>query len=131
MAILSGRNEVPPVKTNARGEAIFRLSADRKKLEFRLFLRNIENVTVAHIHLGERGENGPVVAFLFGPLTKAVSIEEAVFTGVITKDDLVGPLADRSLNDLVREMRSENTYVNVHTVQHPDGEIRGQIFPIN
>jgi len=125
---LKGQNEVPPVQTNASGEIAFRLSEDRERLRFKLFLRNIKNVTVAHIHLGQRGENGPVVVFLFGPLTKAVSIGESVFTGVIRRDDLVGPLACCSLDDLVEEMSFGNAYVNVHTVQYPDGEIRGQIF---
>lgn len=128
-AKLRGINEVPPVRTNARGQAIFKLSEDGQRLLFKIFLEDIKNVTVAHIHLGPEGVNGPVVVTLFGPLGKAVSIEKAVFTGIITRNDLEGPLAGRSLAALLREMRRENTYVNVHTVQHPDGEIRGQILP--
>jgi hypothetical protein len=129
IANLSGENEVPPVRTNARGQAVFKLSDDGRRLLFKILLDDIKNVTVAHIHLGPEGVNGPVVVTLFGPLGKAVSIENAVFTGVITSGDLEGPLARRSLSALLREMQRENTYVNVHTVQHPNGEIRGQIFP--
>jgi hypothetical protein len=68
-----------------------------------------------------------VVVTLFGPLRKSVSIVNAVLKGVITSEDLEGPLAGRSLNALLREMGRGNTYVNVHTVQNPNGEIRGQI----
>jgi hypothetical protein len=93
-----------------------------------LILEDIKNVTVAHIHLGREGENGPVVVTLFGPLTKAVSIEKAVFTGMISRGELEGPLAGHSLFVLLREMQRGNTYVNVHTLQNPDGEIRGQII---
>ena len=48
-------------------------------------------------------------------------------TGVITADDLVGPLDGADLSDLIEEMRSGNTYVNVHTEAFGGGEIRGQI----
>jgi hypothetical protein len=126
-AKLRGRFEVPPVRTNARGSAHFRLSEDGTRLFFKIFLEDIEDVTVAHIHLGEKGVNGPVVVTLFGPLEKPVSIVEAEFTGVITRRDLEGPLEGCSLEALIRQMKKGNTYVNVHTFEHPDGEIRGQI----
>jgi len=47
--------------------------------------------------------------------------------GTITAEDLVGPLAGMSLNDLRMAMMQGLTYVNVHTSQYPPGEIRGQI----
>ena len=130
-AILRGRNEVPPVRTNAQGEVVFKVSDCGRRVLFKMALEDINNVTVAHIHLGKEGENGPVVVTLFGPLKKAVSIEDAIFKGVITRDDLEGPLAGRSLAALLREMNRKNTYVNVHTVQNPIGEIRGQVYPKN
>lgn len=128
LAKLRGENEVPPVETDARGQAVFKLSRDQLRLKFRLDLFDIENVVVAHLHLGAKGTNGPVVAFLFGPITNPVSIECATFTGTITQEELVGPLAGQSLDDLVREIISGNIYINVHTVQYPNGEIRGQLY---
>ncbi|GAB6476502.1 TPA: CHRD domain-containing protein [Bacillus cereus] len=127
-AKLRGRNEVPPVETDARGQAFFKLSRDELSLKFKLELFNLENVVVAHLHLGAKGTNGPVVAFLFGPITNPVSIECATFTGIITQEDLVGPLAGQTLDALVNEIIAGNIYINVHTVQHPTGEIRGQLY---
>ncbi|MHA4093523.1 CHRD domain-containing protein [Bacillus cereus] len=127
-AKLRGRNEVPPVETDARGQAFFKLSRDELSLKFKLELFDIENVVVAHLHLGAKGTNGPVVAFLFGPITNPVSIECATFTGMITQEDLVGPLAGQTLDALVKEIIAGNIYINVHTVQHPNGEIRGQLY---
>lgn len=46
---------------------------------------------------------------------------------VRTDDDLGGPFAGGSFDDLFGEIRDRNTYVNVHTVAHGGGEIRGQI----
>ncbi|PEE80628.1 CHRD domain-containing protein [Bacillus toyonensis] len=127
-AKLRGRNEVPPVETDAQGQAFFKLSRDELSLKFKLELFDIENVVVAHLHLGAKGTNGPVVAFLFGPITNPVSIECATFTGMITQEDLVGPLAGQTLDALVNEIIAGNIYINVHTVQHPNGEIRGQLY---
>lgn len=127
-AKLRGRNEVPPVETDARGQAFFKLSRDELSLKFKLELFDIENVVVAHLHLGAKGANGPVVAFLFGPITNPVSIECATFTGMITQEDLVGPLAGQTLDALVNEIIAGNIYINVHTVQQPNGEIRGQLY---
>jgi hypothetical protein len=96
-ARLRGRNEAPPVRTNAQGEVVFKVSECERRLLFKMALEDINNVTVAHIHLGKEGVNGHVVVTLFGPLKKAVSIEDAVLKGIITRDDLEGPLAGRSL----------------------------------
>lgn len=94
---------------------------------YRLTVNNLDNFTEAHIHLGKKGMNGPVVVFLFGPTNPGISVNEGVVQGVITADDLVGPLAGRKLSTLVELMREGKTYVNAHTTQNPDGEIRGQI----
>ncbi|MGF7047365.1 hypothetical protein J2T13_001870 [Paenibacillus sp. DS2015] len=115
------------MRTIATGNAVFHLNANGTQLRFRLVVNNISRITQAHIHLGRRGRNGPVVVFLFGPSKFGISVRRGVVTGVLTKRDLVGPLQGKTLLDLVREIDRGNTYVNVHTVQHPNGEIRGQI----
>jgi hypothetical protein len=124
---LAGRNEVPPVRTAATGNAFFRLSSNGRQLRFLLVVRNISRVTQAHIHLGRPGVNGPIVAFLFGPSKFGITVRRGIIRGVLTSRDLTGPLSGRSLQDLIRNMEAGNTYVNVHTIQNPDGEIRGQI----
>jgi len=37
----------------------------------------------------------------------------------------VGPLQEKQLNDVVALMQNGTAYVNVHTEQNPQGEIRG------
>jgi hypothetical protein len=128
-ASLSGLEEVPPVQTNARGDAVFTINEDEKMMEYRLIIHNLLNFTEAHIHLGRRGENGPVVAFLFGPVDPGISVIQGIVRGNLSRKDLVGPLKGHPFSALLREMRSGNTYVNCHTVQNPEGEIRGQISP--
>lgn len=103
------------------------LNNQENRLTFRLVVRNINRVTQAHIHLGQRGKNGPIVAFLFGPSKFGISVRRGVIRGTLTRNDLVGPLKGKTLRDLVREFERGNAYVNVHTIQNPDGEIRGQV----
>ena len=130
-APLAGENEVPPVDTRVRGLSTFQLSRTGDELQYRLIVANIENLTMAHIHLAPEGENGPVVAWLYpdGPPPQLIEgrFDGVLAEGVITATDLVGPLDDAPLSDLVDEIRAKQTYVNVHTVAHPAGEVRGQI----
>lgn len=138
-AHLSGANEVPERQTLARGSTVLRLSADGTELAYRLIVANIDNVVAAHIHLGAEGENGPVVAFLHGPVPAGGGTVNGVLaTGTITAEDLVGPLAGMTMSDLMTHVDGGNAYVNVHTNDgtgevntgpgdFPGGEIRGQI----
>jgi hypothetical protein len=135
---LSGAGEVPERDTRARGVAIFHLSDDGTALEYKLISSNIENVVAAHIHTGAATENGPVVAFLYGPAAAAGGRTDGVLSeGTITAADLVGPLAGQPLSALVDALNAGNAYVNVHTNDgvaptntgpgdFPGGEIRGQ-----
>lgn len=132
-AHLTGDQEVAatPVETRGTGQATFRLSKDGTELHYRLNVANIENVTMAHIHVAPAGQNGGVVAWLYpdGPPPQLIEgrSQGTLAHGTITAADLVGGLAGTSLDALVEAMRAGDTYVNVHTSQYPAGEIRGQI----
>ena len=129
-ASLEGAQEVPPVDTDARGSAAFKLSKYETELRFDLRVADIEQVTQAHIHLGAPGVNGPVVAFLFGFVEGGVTVDGKLSKGTLTDEDVIArPGFDGTLAALIEEMRSGDTYVNVHTVALPSGEIRGQIMP--
>jgi hypothetical protein len=139
IAVLSGDNEVPPNESKGRGVAKFQLSADGTQLHYHLNVANISNVVAAHIHVGPAGANGPVVAFLAGPLPPGGGRSNGVLAkGTITAANLVGPLTGNPLSALISQMNAGNTYVNVHTNDGvapagtgpgdlPAGEIRGQI----
>lgn len=129
---LTGENEVPSVETDATGQAIFKLRNNGKELHYKLIVANIENVLMAHIHVGGPDENGGVLAWLYpaSPPPQLISgkTNGVLHEGVITSDDLTGSLDGKDLSDLLELMKEGQTYVNVHTEQHPAGEIRGQIM---
>jgi CHRD domain len=130
-ATLSGKNQSPTIDTPAHGSATFTLSNTGKSLSYRLYVADIDNVSMAHIHIGTAGKEGPVAAWLYPSKPPAV-VKEGKFTGVlasgtITAANLMGPLEGKTIADLVHEIKTGNAYVNVHTTAHPAGEIRGQI----
>ncbi|CAN5694058.1 hypothetical protein BH23GEM11_BH23GEM11_12560 [soil metagenome] len=128
-ARLSGAEEVPSFDTRARGNATFRLSADGTELAFKLIVANIENVTQAHIHCAPAGQNGPVVVWLY-PDAPPSQLIPGRTNGILSEGTLTGvtnATCGATLAELVEEMRAGRTYVNVHTLQSPPGEVRGQI----
>lgn len=136
-ARLKGKNEVPPVKTNAFGFAKFVANRNRTKIKFALEVEDIKNFVQAHIHFGKRGVNGPVIVFLFGADLETLEEQNGIttrrgaVTGIITDDDIVkNDVGIETVEDLIKFMEKELTYVNAHTEQNPAGEIRGQIVPI-
>ena len=109
---LSGNNEVPAVTTTATGIALLRLMND-DTLWSKITVTGVETtdtMTVAHIHRGAAGVNGPVRIFLASSLADF---------GIVKKTFLVDSLVDIVLN--------APTYVNAHSKTRPGGKVRGQI----
>jgi hypothetical protein len=135
-AWLVGSNEVPSVETDAFGFAVFRVGIDERSrvgpderwIDYWLVVADIDDVTESHIHKGPPDLNGNVVAYLFGPAQEPVTKTGLLSAGTLTDGDMIWPLTD--VAGMVEQMRAENVYVNVHTTEHPAGEIRGQIRPL-
>ena len=123
MAKLSGQDEVPPTDSQATGMAEFTLMGTDSVM-YSVNATNIQGVTAGHIHSGKQGENGPIVVTLFKYDSPMNQVSES---GSITADKLEGPMAGKQLLDLSTAMSNGETYVNIHTEQNPNGEIRGQI----
>ena len=130
-ARLEGRQENPAVVTSAGAVATFTLGAGGTTLAYEVrATAPISGATQAHIHLGARGQNGPVVAFLFGLVAAGVDFQagEVIASGVLDDDDVIArPPFDGTLAELVRRMRQGRAYVNLHTVANSSGEVRGQV----
>jgi hypothetical protein len=125
-ADLEGSQQVPPVRTSASGQATFQFNGTSRQITYRLTLRNIHRIFAAHIHLGRPGQNGPIIAPMLN-VSPSISLSQGQVMGTITQSDLTGPLEGQTIEDLIDEMEAGNTYVNAHTEQNPNGEIRGQI----
>ena len=133
VAPLSADQEVPANDSLARGNAIFHISEAGDSIDFKLIVANIDNVTQSHIHCGAAGVNGPVVAFLYGFTPGGVTVNGVLSEGTITAGNVIPrpdsaacPGGVANLDDLIAKLSSGEAYVNVHTVEFPGGEIRGQ-----
>ncbi|MFL6461072.1 MAG: CHRD domain-containing protein [Nitrososphaeraceae archaeon] len=127
-AKMTGKEEVPPHDTKAIGNAEFTLSSDGKTMSYKVDVMNIDKVTMAHIHQGKVGENGPPVVWLFNSSSNPTGPMNGMLSqGKVTSSDLVGPLKGKQMSDLVKLINDGQAYANVHTEPNPKGEIRGQI----
>ncbi len=142
---LSGFEEVPVVSTEANGQFRARISNSQNNITYTLSYDDLEGaVTQAHIHLGQTDVNGAIIVWLCGnnpptnppPGTQVCPPSPATITGTIEADDITGqpagPPAGQGIqpgeyDEFVSAMRAGKTYVNVHTVKFPGGEIRSQI----
>jgi len=126
-ASLSGEAEVPPVESEAGGQASVRLGEDR--IEFHLTVDSlpVTAVTQAHIHVGGLDENGPIIFFLYdGVLEDPFT---GTKTGTLTNLNLIPRPAQgvSTFADAMEAILQGRAYVNVHTDANPGGEIRGQL----
>ena len=134
-AKLSGFDEVPAVSSTGSGELRLKVFEDLEIIEYELTYEDLEGTTTAasHIHLGQEGVNGGVVAFLCGGGgTPACTPTSGSVSGTIGVANIGAGAAAQGIAagewaEFVRAIRAGKTYVNVHTNKHPGGEIRGQI----
>jgi len=136
---LTGKEEVPVRETRATGQASFTLSSDGTALQFRINVSNIENVVAVRMENAPLGATGPEVAILYGPVAPGGGKATGPLAfGTLTSTNLVGPMAGRTIADLVAEIQAGRIYLNVVTDdglapadQKPgdfsSGEIRGQV----
>lgn len=137
-AVLSGANEVPAVTTATTGTASVSLDRLQSSLDFSVSTGTFATaVTQAHIHVGAADVNGPVIFYLCSDLAGApVGVPScAVYLtgplkGALTATNFIAAGGLLTFADAVNALITGNTYVNVHTVANPDGEIRGQLAPV-
>jgi hypothetical protein len=130
IAQLKSEMVVPPVISNATGVAYFQLDMeDNDKIKYSLIATDLHSVKAAHIHNGKEGEkNGPIIVALYKPFRPPVLFGRILSVhDIITSDNLQGRLAGKQLSDLVNVMNNGTTYVDIHSQEYPNGEIRGQI----
>ena len=133
-AHLTGAGENPDVETLATGQAVLMVDNEGGHASWRLLVSNIDDVIQAHIHCGAPGVNGPIVVFLFGPDSTPDHHNGVLSTGTFDDSNVIDrpdspacPGGISSFADLMQKINSGEAYVNVHTVAHPGGEIRGPL----
>lgn len=109
LANLQGSNEVPSTNSSATGNGNFVLDAASNTLSYNITYINLINETAAHIH-----------GFAMANETAGILFD------LPAGDSKVGVW--NYAEDQEDEILAGLTYVNVHSPEFPDGEIRGQII---
>ncbi len=130
-AHLSGSQEVPAVATEASGKLTTEVRHDGQALRYKLTLKHANDVTMAHLHCGAPGENGPVIADLYVP-AQPTDHDDFEHTGVIMPEEIKPNLQGcspgiQTMAHLLQAIREGKVYANVHSTDHPNGLIRGQL----
>ncbi|MFY9269880.1 MAG: CHRD domain-containing protein [Candidatus Manganitrophaceae bacterium] len=138
-ARLGGLPEVPSVSSIGSGQFKATMNADRTEISWSLSYDGTEGtIFMAHIHFGQQHTNGGISVWFCGdapppsvpgglPLCPASGTLEGKFTA----GDVIGPtgqgIAPGEFEEFVKAILRGAAYVNVHSIKHPPGEIRGQI----
>ena len=109
-AFANGAQEVPVITTPASAVGSFMVSSLTGKITYNIVANGLSSaINNAHLHFGEFGRSGGVAVPLNyngNTLTGTVAITNAIFDS----------------------LSNGRIYLNIHTVNNPGGEIRGQVF---
>ena len=107
---LTGSDEVPPLSVPGSGDGTIRVAEDGT-VSGSVTTKDVAG-TMAHIHRGAKGTNGPVIV----PLDK-------------NGDTYTVPAGRKLTAEQLKDLKAGNLYVNVHTARNKGGEVRGQLNP--
>jgi len=107
---LTGTDEVPPLSVPGSGSGTIRVEDDGT-VSGSITTKDVAG-TMAHIHRGAKGTNGPVIV----PLDK-------------NGDTYSVPAGRKLTAEQIKDLKAGNLYVNVHTAKNKGGEVRGQLQP--
>ena len=109
---LSGAQQVPPVASPGSGTANFTWDPATRALTWSITFSGLSSpATMAHIHSGAAGKNGRPILWLSTQGTPPAS----PITGSAT------------LTPAQAKLIAAGAYVNLHSKDHPAGELRGQL----
>ncbi len=105
---MTGLENVPVTSTGASGFASITLNVGQQRVCWSISFEHLSSIaTASHIHRAAPGSNGPIVVPLNPNQDGCTSADPALINEIIT--------------------HPERFYVNVHSVDFPGGEIRGQL----
>ncbi|MEO8309001.1 MAG: CHRD domain-containing protein [Pseudomonadota bacterium] len=107
---LTGSQEVPANTSAATGTGTITVSDDMS-VHGSVTTKGITG-TMAHIHVAAAGANGPV----------AIALEK-------NGDTYSVPANAKLTHEQFESFKAGNLYVNVHSAEHPGGELRAQLKP--
>ena len=135
------------INTPASGEFKAIISEDGTSIKYEETWRDLSStITQSHIHFGRPALTGQIVLYLCSNLTPPPTgvpmpqacplASPATITGTLTEADVIASpvMGGQGIDagaagfaEMVKAIRTGSAYVNVHTINHPSGEIRGRL----
>lgn len=113
---LSGAQQVPPVQTSGSGAAVLTYDPATRRLTWSVTYGGLaSDVTMSHFH-------GPAAAGKNAGVLIWISKQGTPPASPITGETTLTP-------EQAQQFMAGDWYINVHTKDHPGGEIRGQVTP--
>ncbi|TAM53144.1 MAG: CHRD domain-containing protein [Burkholderiaceae bacterium] len=114
---LTGAQQVPPVQTSGSGSADLTYDASTRAVSWNITFSGLSSpATMAHFH---------------GPAAAGKNAGVKVWLSEKGSMDVTSPIKGQATlsPDEAKMFEAGEMYVNVHTKDHPTGEIRGQVEP--
>jgi hypothetical protein len=115
-AKLKGNAEIPgPGSPKGKGDISVFLKSKKEKVCFQLEVSKLDTITAGHIHKGTEDEAGPIKVTLIDSQIEGTGNYEGCVAHV--KSKLIDKIA----------ANPQKFYANIHTLDYPEGAIRGQL----
>jgi hypothetical protein len=114
---LDGAQQVPPVQTSGSGKADLTYDAGTRVVTWNVTFSGLSSqATMAHFH---------------GPAPAGKNAGVKVWISQKGNMQMTSPVSGQATlsPDDAKLFEAGQMYINVHTKDHPDGEIRGQVVP--
>jgi len=149
---LVGYQETPAtINSPGSGEFTAKIHSDGSAIDYELTYKDLSSTVLqSHIHFGRPGLTGSIVLFLCTNLTPPMGVptpqscpetSPATITGTLTAANVIPsapPPAGQGIDpgaagfaEMIKAIRAGAAYVNVHTTNHPSGEIRARLGPVD
>jgi hypothetical protein len=132
-----GAGETGAIFSPGQGTLKLKLNTKLQTVNWTLTYSNLSApITQAHIHFGKKKVAGGIMVFFCSNLTgpppgTQLCPNSGTISGMFTQGSVIGPAAQNitvgDFNGLAQAILSNTAYANIHTVNFPAGEIRGQI----
>jgi hypothetical protein len=116
--VLSGTQQVPRNTSTQTATAIIEVDEDDKIFRVNMDISEINGFAAAHLHEGGLGQNGAVIYAI-------TESSGSAYGGSETNNAELAPITVAIIDSL----KAGNVYVNLHTADFADGEIRAQVVP--
>ncbi|MCU0759102.1 MAG: CHRD domain-containing protein [Steroidobacteraceae bacterium] len=138
-ATLDPFEEVPAISSDAQGWIVLEVEPGGDVLRYELRYEGLEGrVSQAHLHFGQAGVNGGVLAWLCGTADAPGPADTpdcpdggGVVSGKLSAGEVTGATAQGvppgGFQALLQALRAGLVYANVHSSAFPGGEARGQL----